>query len=883
MGAITANISIKHDGQIFDAKATKMRFSAHRCFAYDNGPDDIKCLQRIKEHLATLEGGVAFYGSGKFSKYFLKHVPEIKDQIKCIVVDDLRSEVKLWEGLVTTIEELPEEVKTVFLCETLTLPRIRMKNNLPKQVTVISPDILAELDWRSLPDRAWKAEIDSIYPIDVPEIKFRQEQDLLLIDCPSRNMAFMPNGLAYVHNALKKADVQFQTLDLDIIIYHRYHIYRIFDGPDKILTPGGKEMPVDPWQAANYDLWQDPETALFFQPEIDKIVSEIIKAEPKILGLSIQACNVNFSREVVNGVKKALPDTLILVGGYSCFQSTIGRLAFPESDYMVAGEADFTVGPLVEKLARGERPKNLPGIMSRFDTKEVEFAMAPWPHDLDELAFPKYEWFDLDIYRNYNHYRLTPIIASRGCRWSRCTFCAERFSWRIRSPKNVVDEFEWFAEHGCDLFMFNESDLNGMPEALIEICDEIIRRKLKIRLTGQLRIHKKSDSAFFEKLRSAGFVSLRFGVDAWAKNTLRLQVKGYTKEMIKQNLRDCWKAGIHTEVNTVIGVPGETDEDISETIDLMVQCKPYIDKVANINPLLLMVGSVYWDYPEKHNIHFTGDTNEIYKEYLHLIPDKFWYSEEPYIDGAVRQKRFVRIVQELEKNGFDIGDFAKQVIKDVLEGRGADGSARPGAKKAQSNEKEGAKEIDAQNESPIVDHDNDKPASLIEYNGGIYQVEGDGDIPALIGKIESVSVRKPNRAVAATRYFVGKALSLLRNPSQIKRTGGSVLRIIKADGLGSLGRVLSDRITATHAVDRLTLGSSDSLQVVRNPASEVELVVEGYNGYNIIKIGGIFFGIKQGYPFDFEKAESNGYPKDILVKEKRVKDVERQIDHIVSS
>ena len=74
------------------------------------------------------------------------------------------------------------------------------------------------------------------------------------------------------------------------------------------------------------------------------------------------------------------------------------------------------------------------------------------PHNLDSIEFPKYEWFDnLDLYTNYNGYQLTPIIASRGCRWSRCTFCAERFYWRIRSPENFVDELKSFSIHGIDI------------------------------------------------------------------------------------------------------------------------------------------------------------------------------------------------------------------------------------------------------------------------------------------------------------------------------------------------------------------------------------------------------------------------------------------------
>ena len=41
----------------------------------------------------------------------------------------------------------------------------------------------------------------------------------------------------------------------------------------------------------------------------------------------------------------ALPDLLLLVGGFSCYNADIGLRAFPEADYMCIGESDLTVGP----------------------------------------------------------------------------------------------------------------------------------------------------------------------------------------------------------------------------------------------------------------------------------------------------------------------------------------------------------------------------------------------------------------------------------------------------------------------------------------------------------------------------------------------------------
>src|SRR5258708_3703544 len=467
---------------------------------------------------------------------------------------------------------------------------------------------------------------------------------LSILVCMACNQVPMPNGLAYVHNALKKTSVNFQTFDLDIVTYHRSHSRRLFEDGGTIVMPSGREMPVDPWQAEHYDLWADPEVIQYLIPIIDEAAAEVIRARPKILGLSIQQCSEAFSRQLVQRVKAALPETIILVGGFSCYSADTGLRSFPEADYMCIGESDLTVGPLVEALARGERPRDVAGVVSRHDTPSRLFAPAPMPHNLDQIEFPKYEWCDLSIYRNYNGYQLVPIIASRGCRWARCTFCAERFYWRIRSAKNFVEELRWLADQGCTLFMFNESDLNGMPDKLLGICDEIIRSGIKVKLTGQLRINKKSDPAFFDKLRDAGFVALRFGVDAFSENTLRLQKKGYTTAMVSQNLKDCWEAGIYTEVNWVIGVPGETDEDCDDGVKFILHNRRHIGRLVNINPLILVNGGVYWIDPEAHNLKFPTPKEDLYARNPRALPADQWYSTDPYIDAQIRREHFPPIV-----------------------------------------------------------------------------------------------------------------------------------------------------------------------------------------------------------------------------------------------
>ncbi|MDP7424787.1 MAG: radical SAM protein [Rhodospirillales bacterium] len=677
MEVFQSKIHLSHKNISSEFKAAKIRFSAYLCLAYDNGEDDLVVLEAVGNHLKAFDGGLALYGTGHFLEYLLQHVPNLVQHVDCFVSEDDNIPEQLAGVKTAAPSELPSDISTVFICETRTFYRWRMECRLPEGVTVKSLNDLPDIAWNKVPSRSWIPDIFSIYPIDVPEISFEKGKDLILMDVPARNLALMPNGLAYVHNALKSSSVSYQTLDTDIIIYHRFHIHRIFDLGGHVVLPSGKELPVDPWQAENYELWADPKVVDYFRPDLEEIITGLVGAHPKVIGMSIQECNEAFSREIVNAVKAVHPDIIIVVGGFSCYNPDVGRKAFPECDYMCVGEADLTVNPLMESLARGEIVKHMPGVLSHCDDDDYAFVPGPMPHDLDDIEFPKYEWFDIDVYRNFNNYQLTPILASRGCRWSRCTFCAERFYWRIRSPKAFVDEIEWLMDRGCNLFMFNESDLNGMPERLLDICNEIVRRQLPTKLAGQLRIHKKSDRAFFDKLKQAGFVALRFGIDALSENTLKLQKKGYTVETISQNLKDCAEAGIYSEVNWVIGVPGETDEDIEEGIDLIIDNKDHIGRLANINRLVLANGSVYWIDPDSHNIKFRGDPAEIYANNARAIPEDLWYSEEPYIDGKVRRSRFARVVERLRDAGFDVGPWASKVIELTLgDSDGVDDEAR---------------------------------------------------------------------------------------------------------------------------------------------------------------------------------------------------------------
>ncbi|GEM_PF-1609547 len=507
------------------------------------------------------------------------------------------------------------------------------------------------------------------YPCDIPIFNIKPNLDFLLLELPPRYMPMMPNGLGYVHNILTKCGINFQTIDANIAAYHKYHERRIRQRLYPIITSSGYKMVEDPWDNTNTTEWDREEVIEYFMRDLKEIIFQISQQKPKAVGISLNGCNRSLVKSFVKELREVSPETTIVVGGYDCVYYGMAQYLFFDFDYMVIGEAELTLAALINELAKGKQPKDLPGIVSRNDTPKRLWTKPPLLQDLDSVDFPRYQWASHIWYQTYDRKHLIPIAASRGCNWARCRFCGECFAFRRREPKKVVDEIEYHTKLGFHTFHFNESDVNGDPQTLYDLCSEVIRRKLDVKFVAQLRIDKRNTAEYFRHLKKAGFMHLRFGVDGWTDNLIHLQNKGYNIELVFQNLRDCHKTGITTTVNMVIGVPGETESDIDEAIRNIIRCGDCISLIESFNTLLLVCGSEYYRNPEKYKIHFRENKEEIYQKYVNFIPPDLWYSEDPYIDQNVRMKRLEKILSALHKNGVNIGGFAAKVVEDLREAR----------------------------------------------------------------------------------------------------------------------------------------------------------------------------------------------------------------------
>jgi anaerobic magnesium-protoporphyrin IX monomethyl ester cyclase len=100
---------------------------------------------------------------------------------------------------------------------------------------------------------------------------------------------------------------------------------------------------------------------------------------------------------------------------------------------------------------------------------------------------------------------------------------------------------------------------------VIEICDEIRRRKLDVGFTVRSRVDVM-DTTMIDSLKSAGCHTILYGIESSNPDILKMMNKGISPELVVETVRYTKKSGIDTLGFFLFGFPGETRETIKDTV-----------------------------------------------------------------------------------------------------------------------------------------------------------------------------------------------------------------------------------------------------------------------------------------------------------------------------
>lgn len=232
----------------------------------------------------------------------------------------------------------------------------------------------------------------------------------------------------------------------------------------------------------------------------DHLIRAVRELGCRILGVSTYSQAIRNTLEGLRRVRDACPDVRIVLGGPHPTEAYLSVLGIEFIDYVCRGEAEQSFPHLAHTLLAGRRPQpeEIPGVYMRDPVSgQARGVPAPMiemdPFDAHNLL--RYH-FSPDEQRQYRLYRGShgtagseywPIALVRGCPYD-CTFCgAFQMSGkrlRYRKVERVVDDIEFYLrEYGRTQFSFIDDSFTQQYDYVIELCQEILRRKLDVQWT----------------------------------------------------------------------------------------------------------------------------------------------------------------------------------------------------------------------------------------------------------------------------------------------------------------------------------------------------------------------------------------------------------------
>ena len=245
------------------------------------------------------------------------------------------------------------------------------------------------------------------------------------------------------------------------------------------------------------------------------------------------------------------------------------------------------------------------------------------PPDLDALPFPAWEKLALGRYIAPPLFRTDDILlavqTTRGCPFD-CYFCCQNAMTprvRIRKPRNVGEEIErnW-RDFGVDFFWFSDAIFPLRKEYGHAVADELIRRGLpgKVRWYTECRVDSL-DEELLVHLKQAGLMMTLFGFEVGDQAVLSRIKPGATLEKARAAMQMAKRAGLASLGLFIIGLPGETEQTISRTIDFALELDP---DFAKFNRAIPYPGTPFYD-EYKDRIHH-ADSYQLYNPW-NAAPD----------------------------------------------------------------------------------------------------------------------------------------------------------------------------------------------------------------------------------------------------------------------
>jgi hypothetical protein len=318
--------------------------------------------------------------------------------------------------------------------------------------------------------------------------------------------------------------------------------------------------------------------AYAYRKDLDETAARVLAEQPDLVGLGIAfQNNVDDYVLLLRTLRARGYRGHLTCGGHVgtfCWQELLGEI--PELDTVVRHDGEETLVEMLEALSRGERPRDIAGLVWREGDRIVKGEVRAPAADLDALPWPNRSPAPYVVGGMIVDF----LITARGC-VGECSYCSiaaytseQRKSYRLRSPESVADEIAFAYKQRSARVFFVQDDLFVLPGER-----PAVNRMARIR--DGIRARGVDDVVFWIKgrpenitpgvaraAREMGAIHMFLGVENASAQRLRYLGRTHLPLHNDSAIENCRAAGIVPSFNFMLFDPDCALDDIATTLDM---------------------------------------------------------------------------------------------------------------------------------------------------------------------------------------------------------------------------------------------------------------------------------------------------------------------------
>lgn len=325
---------------------------------------------------------------------------------------------------------------------------------------------------------------------------------------------------------------------------------------------------------------------------LDKLKEKLISTTPNVVAIYTNLMTKLNVLKIIKFVRSeaSLSHTRIVLGGPEVRNHTENFLNYG-ADFIIIGEGEETTLELIKFLelpislspqaeSRSEELRSIKGIAYLENGKVITTPERALIKDVNTLPFPNRQKIDFSPYLNgwktHHGYSMMSVNTMRGCPYT-CKWCSRAVyggTYRRRSPQLVAQEMKHIKDtYNPDMIWFVDDVFTIHHKWLTEFAEEVNKQDAIIPYEIISRADRLNEEVI-KILKASGCFRVWVGAESGSQKIIDAMDRRVDVMQTRQMIRLAKQHGLEAGTFIMLGYPGETKQDIKETIEHLVQSNP---------------------------------------------------------------------------------------------------------------------------------------------------------------------------------------------------------------------------------------------------------------------------------------------------------------------